>query len=89
MTMVMNLSCHPILLTPSWADADDARQIVLVDASDALWLCRDDEYEPVPAWATTWEFERQGSSLDWEIRSFASQSNMMALQNTLGSGMKR
>jgi outer membrane protein OmpA-like peptidoglycan-associated protein len=80
MTIVMNLSCHHILLAPSWADEDEARQIVLVDSIDALWLCRDGEYKTVPAWATTWEFERQGSSLAWHIRSFASQSNMMALQ---------
>jgi outer membrane protein OmpA-like peptidoglycan-associated protein len=78
----MNLHYHYLSLAPSWADEDDARQIVLVEAIDALWMCRDGEYETVPAWEVIWELERQGSSLTWQIRNFASQSNMMGMQES-------
>jgi hypothetical protein len=67
----MDLDCPHLSLAPTWADDDDRRRIVVVDALAALRLRRDGAYEAVSAWEVLWDFERASSDLGWEIQDFA------------------
>jgi outer membrane protein OmpA-like peptidoglycan-associated protein len=75
----MRLSCNHVPLSPCLGS--DAGLVVLVAAIDALTLCRDDEYESLPAWKVARQFERQWRSLDLQIGRFASRSDMIGLRD--------
>jgi outer membrane protein OmpA-like peptidoglycan-associated protein len=67
----MDLDCPHLSLARYWADENDDRRIVLVDALDALRLRGDGAYEAVSASAALWDFERESRRLRWKIRDFA------------------
>jgi hypothetical protein len=77
----MDISCNHITLASPWALTDDAKLIHIVEAIDALYLCRNGEYHTVPQWEVTWEFQRHWQSLAWEIGDFAAHSNLIGLRH--------
>jgi hypothetical protein len=64
-------------LAPLGARDEDEQSIVLVEAMDALALCRRGEYERVDARATAWQFDRMSGSLTWEMGLFLSRMNWL------------
>jgi len=95
----MDLDCHHLSLARYWAEEDDDRRIVLVDALDALRLCGDGAYEAVSASAALWDFERESRRLTWEIQDFAHRLDLASpfsswcddddLADLIGEAIKR
>jgi outer membrane protein OmpA-like peptidoglycan-associated protein len=68
----MRVSCNHVAL-PRGEGRDS---ILLVDAVDAMVLCRDGDYERVPAWQVARMFRRECQVLGRQISKFASRGNL-------------